>query len=66
MMSVAKLVLSNLWLYKLAGTLGRFALRITPKFLVNNPLLNTWGKQRDLPEPPRKSFRQLWRDRGKG
>ena len=63
MMVAAKTVLSNLWLYKLAGKLGRFALRITPKFLVNHPLLNMWGKQRDLPEPPKKSFRELWRER---
>ncbi len=66
MMVAAKTVLSNLWLYKLAGKLGRFALRITPKFLVNHPLLNMWGKQRDLPEPPKKSFRELWKTRGKG
>ena len=65
MMVAAKTVLSNLWLYKLAGKLGRFALRITPKFLVNNPLVNAWGKQRDLPDPPKKSFRQLWRAREK-
>ncbi len=65
MMVAAKTVLSNLWLYKLAGTLGRFALRITPKFLVNHPLLNMWGKQRDLPEPPMQSFRQLWNKREK-
>lgn len=64
MMVAAKTVLSNLWLYKLAGKWGRFALRITPKFLVNNPLLNMWGKQRDLPEPPKKSFRELWKKRG--
>ena len=65
MMTAAKTVLSNLWLYKLAGTLGRFALRITPKFLVNNPLVNAWGKQRDLPDPPKKSFRQMWKVRTK-
>jgi L-lactate dehydrogenase complex protein LldF len=66
MMVAAQTVLTNLWLYKLAGKLGRFALRITPKFLVNNPLLNLWGKQRDLPEPPKKSFRELWRERRSG
>ena len=65
MMVAAKTVLTNLWLYKLAGKLGRLALRITPKFLVNNPLVNMWGKQRDLPDPPQKSFRELWKKRGK-
>ncbi len=63
MMSAAQIVLSNLWLYKLAGSLGRLALRLTPKFLVNHPLLNPWGKQRDLPTPPQQSFRQLWQKR---
>lgn len=65
MMSAAKTVLGNLWLFKLAGKLGRMALRITPKFLVNNPWLNAWGKQRDLPPPPKKSFREMWNERKK-
>jgi L-lactate dehydrogenase complex protein LldF len=65
MMTAAKAVLSNMWLYKLAGSVGRFALRITPSFLVNQPWLNAWGKQRDLPPPPAKSFRQLWKSRMK-
>lgn len=65
MMTAAKAILSNLWLYKLAGKLGRMALRVTPKFLVNNPWLNAWGKQRDLPPPPKQSFREMWNGRGK-
>lgn len=65
MMSAAKTVLGNLWLFKLAGKLGRMALRVTPKFLVNNPWLNAWGKQRDLPPPPKKSFREMWKERQK-
>lgn len=63
MMEAAKTVLSNLWLYKLAGKVGRMALRITPKCIVNHPWLNAWGKQRDLPPPPKQSFREMWKSR---
>jgi L-lactate dehydrogenase complex protein LldF len=28
--------------------------------------LNAWGKQRDLPPAPKKSFRELYRQRGNG
>ena len=46
-------------LYRMLGSLGRFALRWSPRFAVYNPL-NPWGKQRDLPPAPKKSFRQLY------
>ncbi len=52
------------WLYKLAGSVGRFALRWSPRFVVYNPL-NPWGKQRDLPPAPKKSFRQMYKQREK-
>lgn len=50
------------WLFRLAGSLGRFALRYSPRFLVYNRL-NPWGKQRDLPPPPKQTFRQLYKQR---
>jgi L-lactate dehydrogenase complex protein LldF len=50
------------WLYKMAGRIGRFALRWSPRFVVYNPL-NPWGKQRDLPPAPKQSFRQLYKKR---
>ena len=49
-------------LYGFLGKVARFALRITPKFLVNGPW-NPWGKQRDLPAPPKSSFRDEYRRR---
>jgi L-lactate dehydrogenase complex protein LldF len=42
------------------GRLGRTALRWMPRFLVYNPG-NAWGRQRELPEPPELSFREMFR-----
>lgn len=50
------------WLYALLGGAARSALRWLPRFVVYNRL-NPWGKQRELPPPPAKSFRQLYRER---
>jgi L-lactate dehydrogenase complex protein LldF len=47
-------------LYSLAGNLGRFALRWFPRALIYGPW-NPWGKQRDLPPPPKRSFRDEYR-----
>lgn len=57
-------VLRRPWLYKLAGAMGRMALRWSPRFMVYNRL-NPWGKQRDLPPAPAKSFRQLYKERSR-
>ena len=59
-MKLSSFVFRRPWLYSLLGRLGRFALRWTPRFLIYSPL-NAWGKQRELPEPPKKSFRQLYK-----
>jgi L-lactate dehydrogenase complex protein LldF len=61
-MWLAGKVLGNPTLYRWSGWLGRTALRWTPRFLLYSPL-NPWGKQRELPEPPRQSFRELYRAR---
>jgi L-lactate dehydrogenase complex protein LldF len=44
--------------------MGRAALRWSPRFLLYGPW-NPWGKQRELPEPGKKSFRKLWKQRKK-
>lgn len=44
-------------LYGLTGKLGRFALRTFPRALIYGPW-NPWGKQRDLPPAPKRSFRE--------
>lgn len=55
-MKFTSVLLRNSWMYKLAGAIGRTGLRWSPRWIVYNPL-NVWGKGRDLPEPPRESFR---------
>lgn len=45
--------------YRKAGRIGRKILGILPDTFVNNPL-NAWGKSRDLPKPPEKSFRDWY------
>lgn len=61
-MKLASGVMSRTWLFNLAGRLGRTALRWAPRFAIYNPL-NGWGRQRDLPVPPAKSFRQQYAER---
>lgn len=48
------------WLYRTAGWMARKFMPWMPRFLLYNGL-NKWGKQRELPEFPKRSFRQLYR-----
>ena len=52
-------VLSNPVVYKSAGWVARLGLRLSPRWLVYNRL-NVWGKNRELPQPPTRSFRAEW------
>lgn len=61
-MKLARIVLGHVWIYRLAGKVGRFLLPKLPRMLVYNRF-NPWGKQRDLPPMPKRSFRELYRDR---
>ena len=56
-------VLSNPMVFDLAGKMGRFVIKNTP-FMVNNNL-NAWYKQREMPEPPKESFREWYQKNGK-
>jgi L-lactate dehydrogenase complex protein LldF len=58
-LKVLNRILENPTLYRIAGRSGRTLLKISPKFLVNNPL-NTWTKQREMPAPPKESFREWY------
>ncbi|MAG92902.1 MAG: 4Fe-4S ferredoxin, partial [Planctomycetaceae bacterium] len=58
-LTLAGFVLQRTWLYNLSGKLARRVLRVLPDFLVYSRL-NIWGRRRQLPVPPRKSFRELY------
>ncbi len=55
-------VMSRTWLFNLLGSVARTSLRLLPRFMVYNSL-NPWGKQRELPDAPKKSFRQMYAER---
>ena len=62
LMQLTSMVLKRPWLYAISGRLGRFALRWTPRWMVYNRF-NLWGRQRELPEPPKQSFGQWYEKR---
>ncbi len=47
-------------LYAATGGVARTMLRYAPRWLIYNRF-NAWGRQRELPPPPRQSFRQWYR-----
>ncbi len=53
-------VLQRPWLYRLLGWLGRAALRLLPRALLYLPF-NVWGRERELPPAPARSFRAQFR-----
>ena len=61
-MKLLSAVFSRTWLYRLAGSAARLALRFTPRFLLYSPLTpaGAWGKEREIPAAPPKSFRELY------
>jgi L-lactate dehydrogenase complex protein LldF len=58
-MKMASLVLRTTWLYNLSGKLARWFVPWLPRWMVYNRL-NAWGKQRELPEFPKHSFREMY------
>lgn len=64
-LKMASYVMQRPWMFNFSGRMARFSLRVLPKFVTHNAWLNPWGKQRDLPPPPKQSFRDLYRERGK-
>jgi L-lactate dehydrogenase complex protein LldF len=60
LMWLAGAVLRRPRLYATAGRAARATLRILPRWLVYSRF-NPWGRQRELPTPPRQSFREWYR-----
>ena len=59
-MKAASLVFRNAWLFVLMGWMGRTALRWLPHWVTHNRF-NQWSVARELPEPPKESFRDWYR-----
>ncbi len=58
------LVLGKVFLFRMAGSMIRMALRHLPRFVVYSPV-NGWGKKRELPLAPKKSYLETLRDLSK-
>jgi L-lactate dehydrogenase complex protein LldF len=59
-MAAASRLLMHPRLYATAGATARLLMR-GPRWLMGGSL-NPWLRQRDLPRPPRKSFREIWKE----
>jgi L-lactate dehydrogenase complex protein LldF len=46
--------------FKISGMLGRKGLRLLPYGLTHNQTVNAWAIARELPEPPKQSFREWY------
>ncbi|MDD4921993.1 MAG: lactate utilization protein B [Bacteroidales bacterium] len=60
-MRVAGKVLSNNFWYNFSGEMARWAIKNLPEKLVYHPV-NIWGRGRDLPEVPKESFKQWYKN----
>lgn len=61
LMKLTSFVFRRPRLYSVAGNIARRVFPWLPRFMVYNRL-NAWGRQRNLPDMPKKSFRQLYQD----
>jgi L-lactate dehydrogenase complex protein LldF len=59
-MKIANGVFAVPFAYSLSGNMMRGALKILPDSITYSGL-NTWGKQRDLPELPKESFKDWYK-----
>jgi L-lactate dehydrogenase complex protein LldF len=61
-MKLMSFVFRRPWLYSLAGKTARRVLPLLPRWLRYNRM-NDWGRQRELPQIPKHSFRELYEQR---
>lgn len=61
-MKMAAAVMKRPWLFALLGRVARASLRWMPRFALYNRL-NCWGRQRELPDAPKRSFREQYAER---
>jgi L-lactate dehydrogenase complex protein LldF len=52
-------VLAHPTIYRVAGKMGRWVMQVFP-FVTNNKSFNPWYKQREMPAPPKQSFRDWY------
>jgi L-lactate dehydrogenase complex protein LldF len=60
LMKLTSFVMKRTWLFNLAGKCARFMLPKMPRFMIYHGM-NAWGKQREIPEAPKTSFRDYYR-----
>ena len=60
-MRLSSWMMRRTWMYRAVGKLTRFVLRLTPRWL-RYSRLNKWGIEREIPKPPKKSFRKMYSD----
>ena len=59
-MKIAGIVLAHNTVYNLSGKVARWAIRnLSGKMIYHR--INVWGRERELPEAPRESFKQWYR-----
>lgn len=58
-MKVAGKILADSVWYNFSGTIARWSIRNFPRKLVYHPF-NVWGRERELPEIPKESFKQWY------
>ncbi|MFI4875908.1 MAG: lactate utilization protein B [Blastopirellula sp. JB062] len=58
-MKLTSWLMQSPWLFQTVGAVGRWLLGRLPRWAIYHRL-NPWGKQREMPETPPQSFRQLY------
>jgi len=60
-MQFASWLMSKPALFDFVGKVARKVVPLLPKFMIYNRF-NVWGKQRDIPSMPKKSFKEIYKE----